>query len=300
MKPGEDMGFMEDTGNHDAWTEGMSYGMMVCVQLDKKEEFDRLWKWTRTYMYMDGRGIGKELFCIPCALDGTRNADDRHRTGKSILLWHCSLHQEDGGDGEGIFNYSREAKAILHECVHKGEPGHPGDPMWEPSNKLIKFVPGLDFSDPSYHLPHFYELLRNMPMRRIVSSGKALPKQAGPTCIKPVIRIPDCRQSMRIMTEPRTARIRRSSAATTGITVMPIARSQISRCTICGLTGPVAGADCREIPEILLRGSEGSLGRCLFDRRNQTGGESTASGSHHCGQCRKCTGCGRNLCETMC
>ena len=42
------------------------------------------------------------------------------------------------------------------------------------------------------------------------------------------------------------------------------------------------------------------LGRCLFDRRNQTGGESTASGSHHCGQCRKCTGCGRNLCETMC
>ena len=30
--------------------------------------------------------------------------------------------------------------------------------MWEPSNKLIKFVPGLDFSDPSYHLPHFYEL----------------------------------------------------------------------------------------------------------------------------------------------
>ena len=63
-----------------------------------------------------------------------------------------------------------------------------------------------------------------------------LPKQAGPTCIKPAIRIPDCRQSMRIMTEPRTVRIRRSSAATTGITVMPIARSQISRWTICGLT----------------------------------------------------------------
>ena len=60
---GEDMGFMEDTGNHDARTEGMSYGMMVCVQLDKKEEFDRLWKWTRTYMYMD-EVTGKELFCM--------------------------------------------------------------------------------------------------------------------------------------------------------------------------------------------------------------------------------------------
>lgn len=226
---------MEDTGNHDARTEGMSYGMMVCVQLDKKEEFDRLWKWTRTYMYMD-EGSGKNYFAWSCALDGTRNADGPAPDGEEYFAMALFFASRRWGDGEGIFNYSREAKAILHECVHKGEPGHPGDPMWEPSNKLIKFVPGLDFSDPSYHLPHFYELLRNMPMRRIVSSGKALPKQAGPTCIKPVIRIPDCRQSMRIMMEPRTVRIRRSSAATTGITVMPIARSQISRWTICGLT----------------------------------------------------------------
>ena len=35
---GDDMGFMTDTGNNDVRTEGMSYGMMMCVQLDKKEE----------------------------------------------------------------------------------------------------------------------------------------------------------------------------------------------------------------------------------------------------------------------
>ena len=154
---GEDMGFMEDTGNHDARTEGMSYGMMVCVQLDKKEEFDRLWKWTRTYMYMD-EGPGKNYFAWSCALDGTRNADGPAPDGEEYFAMALFFASRRWGDGEGIFNYSREAKAILHECVHKGEPGHPGDPMWEPSNKLIKFVPGLDFSDPSYHLPHFYEL----------------------------------------------------------------------------------------------------------------------------------------------
>lgn len=33
-----------------------------------------------------------------------------------------------------------------------------GDPMWDPATKLIKFVPETPFSDPSYHLPHFYEL----------------------------------------------------------------------------------------------------------------------------------------------
>ena len=29
---GEDMAYFEDTGNYDARTEGMSYGMMMCVQ----------------------------------------------------------------------------------------------------------------------------------------------------------------------------------------------------------------------------------------------------------------------------
>ena len=58
---GEDMAYVEDTGNHDVRTEGMSYGMMVCVQLDRKEEFDRLWKWARTYMYLEG-GSGHNYF----------------------------------------------------------------------------------------------------------------------------------------------------------------------------------------------------------------------------------------------
>ena len=33
-----------------------------------------------------------------------------------------------------------------------------GKPMWDPDNHLIKFITECDFSDPSYHLPHFYEL----------------------------------------------------------------------------------------------------------------------------------------------
>ena len=30
--------------------------------------------------------------------------------------------------------------------------------MWEPENGYIRFVPNMKISDPSYHLPHFYEL----------------------------------------------------------------------------------------------------------------------------------------------
>ena len=30
--------------------------------------------------------------------------------------------------------------------------------MWDPENHLIKFITECDFTDPSYHLPHFYTL----------------------------------------------------------------------------------------------------------------------------------------------
>ena len=154
---GDDMAYMEDTGNHDVRTEGMSYGMMVCVQMNKKEEFDRLWKWVRTYMFIEN-GPNKNYFVWSCGLDGSKNADGPAPDGEEYFAMALFFASARWGDGEGIFNYGAEAKAILRECVHKGEASHPGEPMWEPSNKLIKFVPGFDFSDPSYHLPHFYEL----------------------------------------------------------------------------------------------------------------------------------------------
>ena len=49
---GPDMMYIEDTGNHDVRTEGMSYVMMLCVQTDHKAEFDALWSWVMHYMYM--------------------------------------------------------------------------------------------------------------------------------------------------------------------------------------------------------------------------------------------------------
>lgn len=153
---GDDMAYLEDTGNHDVRTEGMSYGMMVCVQLNKKAEFDRLWKWVRTYMYIP-EGPCRNYFAWSCRTDGTHNAEGPAPDGEEYFAMALFFASARWGDGEGIFAYSKEAKAILRECIHKGEPGHPGEPMWEPSNHLIKFVTNMDFSDPSYHLPHFYE-----------------------------------------------------------------------------------------------------------------------------------------------
>ena len=201
---GADMGYMEDTGNHDVRTEGMSYGMMVCVQMNRKKEFDRLWKWVRTYMYIED-GPGKNYFAWSCAVDGTRNADGPAPDGEEYFAMALFFASKRWGDGEGIFDYSSEARAILRECVHKGEPGHPGEPMWNPENHLIKFVTSFEFSDPSYHLPH-------------------------------VTSEPDYLRNMQIMTEHRMHSIRRFSAVMTGTTAMRIVRLPISEWIISGLT----------------------------------------------------------------
>ena len=154
---GEDMGYLEDTGNHDARTEGMSYGMMMCVQLDMKEEFDRIWKWSKTYMYMD-QGENEGYFAWSCQTDGKKNAYGPAPDGEEFYAMALFFAAHRWGDAEGIYNYSKEAKEILKACIHKGENGRPGAPMWNHENKQILFVPGAKFTDPSYHLPHFYEL----------------------------------------------------------------------------------------------------------------------------------------------
>lgn len=44
------MGYVSDLNNHDARTEGLSYGMMIAVQLNKKGVFDRIWRWSKKYL----------------------------------------------------------------------------------------------------------------------------------------------------------------------------------------------------------------------------------------------------------
>lgn len=151
------MGYIEDTGNHDVRTEGMSYGMMLCVQMNKKEEFDRLWKWAKTYMYLNG-GENQGYFAWSCQTDGTRNSYGAAPDGEEYFAMALFFAAHRWGSGSGIFDYEKEAKELLHTMIHKGEDKMPGRAMFDRERKLIRFTAETDFTDPSYHLPHFYEL----------------------------------------------------------------------------------------------------------------------------------------------
>ena len=154
---GSDMGYITDTGNNDVRTEGMSYGMMMAVQMDDRELFNRLWKWTKRFMW-HSEGRYKGYFAWSCNLDGSRRAQGPAPDGEEYFALALLFASHRWGDEQEPFNYSVQAKDILYEVIHKGEDGNPGDPMWNPENKLIKFIPEKELTDPSYHLPHFYEL----------------------------------------------------------------------------------------------------------------------------------------------
>jgi oligosaccharide reducing-end xylanase len=159
---GDDMAYMMDIGNADIRSEGMSYGMMIAVQLDKQEEFNRIWKWTKTYMYqVDGPYQG--YFAWHATPEGEKLDANPASDGEEWFVMALMFASARWGDGEGIFDYQSEANAILHTMLHKEDgPGGLGTNMFNLEHKQVVFVPRLgsdsSFSDPSYHLPAYYEL----------------------------------------------------------------------------------------------------------------------------------------------
>lgn len=158
----DDMAYLLDTGNNDVRTEGMSYGMMIAVQLDKQEEFNRIWKWTKTYMYNES-GAYAGYFAWHCRPDGTKIDQNPASDGEIWFATALFFAAARWGDGEGIFDYTSEANAILYTMIHKeDDPRTASTNMFNRDNHQVVFVPSFgresSFTDPSYHMPQFYEI----------------------------------------------------------------------------------------------------------------------------------------------
>ena len=152
-----DSACMEDTGNHDARTEGMSYGMMMAVQMDRQDLFDKLWMFAYRYMLHTG-GKYKGYFAWSCQLDGRHNYEGPAPDGEEYFAMALFMADARWGSRECPYDYANQARTILRHCVHQHEMVEGGDAMWDSENHYIRFVPEARYTDPSYHLPHFYTL----------------------------------------------------------------------------------------------------------------------------------------------
>ena len=169
---GDTLGYVSDVKNHDARTEGMSYGMMIAVQFGEKDIFDRLWRWSKKYMQHQ-EGPREGYFAWSCKTDGTRNAEGAASDGELYYITALLFASNRWGDQTGI-NYKAEAQHILNSIqprdFKEARPPRqfPGMPpssgkifLIDPETRLITFTPdgfGQRFTDPSYHIPAFYEV----------------------------------------------------------------------------------------------------------------------------------------------
>jgi endo-1,4-beta-D-glucanase Y len=163
------LAYICDIHNDDVRSEGMSYGMMIAVQLDRKKQFDALWNWARTYMYHDAAGHpARGFFSWSVKTDGVPNDEMPAPDGEEYFAMSLYFAAGRWGNGEGIYNYRAEADKLLSDMKNRkvitgmtvlGE--RTAGNLFDAEHRMVRFTPDVnnwDFTDPSYQLPAFYEL----------------------------------------------------------------------------------------------------------------------------------------------
>lgn len=160
---------IRDINSRDVRSEGMSYGMMITVQLDQKAEFDALWNWAYSFMlHQDPNHPAYGYFSWSMTFDGTPNDEMPAPDGEEYFAMALYFASHRWGNGQGLYNYQAQADQLLTHMRHrqpitgqtlKGEQS--AGNLFCPTHKIVRFTPGLghsQYTDPSYHLPAFYEL----------------------------------------------------------------------------------------------------------------------------------------------
>jgi oligosaccharide reducing-end xylanase len=163
------MAYVCDVLHNDVRSEGISYGMMIAVQMDKKAEFDAIWNWAMSHMYISSPEHPSEgYFAWSLSRDGTPNSETPAPDGEEYMVMALYFASGRWGDDEGIYNYKFWADKILtairHHPLKRGQTRYGPRTVHNMVNEeavMIRFVPdsgSWGFTDPSYHLPAFYQL----------------------------------------------------------------------------------------------------------------------------------------------
>lgn len=163
------LAYILDVANRDVRTEGMSYGMMITVQLNKQAEFDALWNWAKTFMYhSDGNHPATGYFSWSVQTNGTPNDEMPAPDGEEYFVTALYFASGRWGNAGGIFDYQAEADRLLSSLKNRSQIQgktingiQTGRAIFDPLQKMVRFTADVaddGHTDPSYHLPAFYEL----------------------------------------------------------------------------------------------------------------------------------------------
>jgi oligosaccharide reducing-end xylanase len=149
--------------------------MMIAVQLNKKTEFDALWNWSKTYLYAaETNHPSYGFFAWQARTNGVRMSQFVAPDGEEYYVTALYFAAHRWRNGAGIYNYKQQADELLSRMRHRapitGSMPMPwrntnvtvtAGPLFDEEHKMVLFSPSSEwnrFTDPSYHLPAFYEL----------------------------------------------------------------------------------------------------------------------------------------------
>jgi oligosaccharide reducing-end xylanase len=163
------LAYILDVHNNDVRSEGMSYGMMIAVQMDRKQAFDAIWNWSKTYMYhANPEHPAKGYFAWSVRTTGEPIDELPAPDGEEYFATALYFAAVRWGNGEGIYNYSAQADQLLTDILHResitGKTRRgpvTAINLFDKEAKMVRFTPHLNNAartDASYHLPGFYEV----------------------------------------------------------------------------------------------------------------------------------------------
>ncbi len=155
-EPNDSMAYIYDVGSNDVRTEGMSYGMMIALMMDKPAQFDKLWRWSKTYMQYPEDSPWSGYFCWQCRADGEKFGNSNASDGEIYFATALYMASHRWNNEQ----YAADAQSILDHCMSKdGTQGVWN--LYDEATRVVTFVPTDDahlYTDPSYQLPAFMEL----------------------------------------------------------------------------------------------------------------------------------------------
>ena len=161
---GNDQAYIDDVLHDQVRSEGIGLGMLIAVQLDKREEFDQLWRYAKATQRADGPAQG--YFPSFCA--GTSGDVDCYDPyGFQQIATALLLARGRWQGSPGSIDYGREAAALI-DLARNREAYNCGivdgvTSVFDGQSKLPYDTPSTasaGVSRPSIVMPAYYELWR--------------------------------------------------------------------------------------------------------------------------------------------
>ena len=140
--------YIWDTGSNDIRSEGQSWGMMIAVQMNKQDEFNKLWRFAYNRMRQSNGTFAWQLSTNGAVLDSNSAPDGDEYFAAALF---CAAYRWGNSPSDSLFHYENHANDILKAMKTY---------LFHPQQKQVVFSPVgklATYTDPSYHLPAFYE-----------------------------------------------------------------------------------------------------------------------------------------------